>query len=286
VCALHRTANQLEAELVDLVDCMAIATKRNIKWVGGRIAQTPMSYWWTRYSKRSAPGGQSAWGGIQLTGRVSSNPATATSLTRQDSVYIIHELGAQPNALKLREEIMRQTQTKLCYVGTIVSPDDMDLCLERVAGSSYVILLQTRSVLTHAWPLLATYHASLAGVPLVCVVVFGGGYDFGSVKHHVTDLDTRLDAATLEQMSSTLAGWTPPRSVAALQVKLFSLIPQIISVVYHPSGSRNQLAATIHDIDDKQRLLQAQHRRQSTHGMRCEMEEFSRASLSVELLAA
>jgi hypothetical protein len=43
--------------------------------------------------------------------------------------------------------------------------------------------------------------------------------------------------------------------VAELQATLAALIPHIISVVYNPRGSANELAATARDIRDKQRLL-------------------------------
>jgi hypothetical protein len=121
----------------------------------------------------------------------------------------------------------------------------MHKCLECLASSTYVILLQTASVLMHPWPLLATYRASLAEVPLVCVAVAESGYDFGFVEHHLERLNERLGAAALEQMSMVLSEWTPPKTVSALQSKLFNVIPQIISVEYHPSGTRNELAATI-----------------------------------------
>jgi len=115
----------------------------------------------------------------------------------------------------------------------------------------------------HPWPLLATYHASLAGLPMTCIMVADGGYDFQSVEHHFKHLEERLDAASLEQVSHELSRWMPPRTVSNLQSKLFSLIPQIISVVYNPSGSSNAFVATIRDIHDKQSMMMMRNRRRS-----------------------
>jgi hypothetical protein len=230
--------NQLEAELVDLVESMAAVTKRTLKWSGGRVSSRSMGK--TSITSKRTPG---------------------------QSVYIIHEPDAHAHALRLRDAILLQTDKKdkkQCYIDIATSTEGMEVCLKRVASSGYVILLQTSAVLKHPWPLLAAYHADLASVPLVCVSVSAGGYEFGAVKHHRMHLSEQIDPAALEQMASVLSGWTPPRTVAELQSKLYKLIPHIISVVYHPYGSDNEFAATIRDIHDKQSLLQVRFRRRST----------------------
>jgi hypothetical protein len=239
----------LEAELVDFAECVAIATERNVKWVGGRISHLFRE---SRFSRRSS----SSKGYSRSSRRTSKSKATG-------SVYIIHDLEGEAHASVLQEGILTHTQTKQCYMGTTTCDDDMEVSLERVASSGYVILLQTETVLMHPWPLLATYHAALAGVPITCVVVAESGYDFKSVELHFKHLDERLDAASLEQMSDVLSRWMPPRTVAGLQSKLYGLVPQIISVVYDSSGTSNQFVATIRDIHDKQSMMQENHRRRS-----------------------
>jgi hypothetical protein len=227
---------------VDLVESMAAATKRSVKWSGGRISH-------------GHNGGTCTTKQSTFRSRLKTRGLHSNSAGKQGSVYILHNPDALAHTLRLREAIV--TEGKRCYVGgNSTSAEDMKVCFEHVAGSDYVILLQTSTVLMHPWPLLATYHASLAGVPLVCVAVAEGGYEFGAMEHHLKHLSERLDQAALQQMASVLAGWTPPRTVTNLQSKLFSLIPQIISVVYHPSGTNNEIAATIRDIHDKQSLLQ------------------------------
>jgi hypothetical protein len=140
----------------------------------------------------------------------------------------------------------------------------MNECFDHVARCRYVILLQTRSVLKEQWPLLATYIAARSEVPIICVVIAGGGYDFATAEDHLAHLNERLDAAVLSSMSDVLSGFTPPKTVSSLQAKLCRIIPHVISVVYHQTGSRMELAATVSDIDDKQQLLQVRNRRRSS----------------------
>jgi hypothetical protein len=260
-----RTVNQLEAELVDLVESMAAVTKRTLKWSGGRVMQGGARLISAESASSRSMGKTSTKGS---TPRWSSRiPAITSKRTPGQSVYIIHEPDAHAHALRLRDAILLQTDKKdkkQCYTDIATSTEGMEVCLKRVASSGYVILLQTSAVLKHPWPLLAAYHADLASVPLVCVSVSAGGYEFGAVEHHLMHLSEQIDPAALEQMASVLSGWTPPRTVAELQSKLYKLIPHIISVVYNPYGSDNEFAATIRDIHDKQSLLQVRFRRRST----------------------
>jgi hypothetical protein len=136
----------------------------------------------------------------------------------------------------------------------------MEDCLKHVSDWSCAILLQTRTVLSHSWPLLAVYRAALASVPVVCVVVNESGYDFGGAQLHLKHLSERLGAPALEQISQELSRWNPPRGVEALQSKLLHLIPKMISVAYNPNGTNHELMATCRDIEDKQKLLQRKRR--------------------------
>jgi len=230
---INGTANQLEAELVDLVECLAKATMRTVRWKGG-----------------------------DLNGRADTIKAKARHRPdRWDSdapggTYIIYEPEAESHALRLQEGLAR-TCGELCHLKMPSSPQEMEKCLGCVALSSSVLLLQTRSVLETPWALLAVFHATLARVPVMCVVVDESGYDFGGAKLHLQHLCERLSAPALEQMSSELSRWGPPQNIQALQSKLANTIPQIISVIYNPNGTHHELMATIRDVEDKQSLLQA-----------------------------
>ena len=190
---------------------------------------------------------------------------SGASVPFRSGVYIVHESVAEGHALQLKKAVLLHTQTKQCDVGVAISSDArvprFDECLERVSNSTCVILLQTKSILMHPWPLLAAYRAAISGTPIVCVMVLGDGYDHGSCEHHLKHLHERLDAGTLELVSSVLSEWQPPRTFDALQTTLFNSVPKLISVIYDPSGTQNETAATVGDILDKQSTMQRQVRR-------------------------
>jgi hypothetical protein len=274
VCAWwHRTANQLEVELVDLVERLAAATGRAVAWKGGnlfagkRLSAKQRMQGRTRTSDRSGSSARMSTGKLRVSDRTKINARSSRSSTGSERLvssaiggtYLIHEPDAEPHAVRLQEGMAR-TCSEPCHLEVPSSPDETEKCLERVAQCASVLLLQTRSVLTQPWALLAVYRAALANVSVVCVVVDEGGYDFGGAKLHLEHLSERLDAPALEQISHELSQWDPPTDVEALQSKLASLVPQIISVAYNPKGTDHALMATIRDVEDKQRLLQVRKR--------------------------
>ena len=111
----------------------------------------------------------------------------------------------------------------------------MQARLERVARSEFVLLLQSDGVLLQPWILLALY-TDLNGVPLVCVLAEGSGYDFTAARQQLERLETVLDRAALEEMEAVLSQLSPPSTVTRLQTALVSVLPAIISVEYNPEG--------------------------------------------------
>jgi hypothetical protein len=240
---INGTSNQLEAELIDLVECLAAATGRTCEWKGGlRLADALQQ----EHSLDSLSSPRRFCRGLVH----ACSPRSAGS-----HVAILHEPDAAADAARLQDG-MQRTIGQRCDGSIPTTVEAMVHRLEKqVASSPYVLLLQTRGVLYQPWALLAAYRAALAGKSMACVVVSGSGYDFGGAKHHLETLSERLDAASLEQIVNVLSQFSPPRHLPALQRTLATLIPHIISVVYHPQGSDNELAATVHDIRDKQSLL-------------------------------
>jgi len=281
---INGTANQLEAELYDLVERLAVTTGRTVAWKGGQFAVLRRSSAKKRLSDhliinprmsdtcgrksildRVSSATQRASGRWSLFQRSSGNATTNTRTSSMDAsgaTYIIHEPDAEPHALRLQQG-MTSMFVEPCHLEVPSSPEDMHRCLERVAQSTSVLLLQTPSVLMQPWALLSMYRAALTGVPVVCVAVAEGGYDFGEAKLHLEHLSERLDAPALEQISDELSRWDPPRVVEALQSKLARLIPLMISVTYKPNGTEHKLMATIRDVGDKRRLLRNRRRNSS-----------------------
>ena len=245
LCACRvSTSNQLEAELVDLCESLAAATGRTLTWTGGSFDDTVRPEASSRCLRHAAV--------AKLSRRRSANGGAWC-------VYILHAPEAEGHARRLKEGI-EGTLAESCTLEAPTALDDSERFLERVARSKCVVVLQTRAVLTQPWALLAAYRASLAKVPMVCVLVSNSGYDFASAQQCLEGLSACLEAADIAQMRTVLSGWTPPGSLEALQARLSSIIPATISVLYDPEGTANALAATARDIRDKMRLLQTGQR--------------------------
>ena len=57
--------------------------------------------------------------------------------------------------------------------------------------------------------------------------------------------------ARYRRATSSKGSWTaPPGSIEVLEMQLASIMPNLISVAYNPSGSANELHATVRDIKE------------------------------------
>lgn len=232
------TVNQIEAALVDLCETLGRATKRELKWTGGRLHES--KHW-------------------SVVGRLTSRQRFNTSELnhRRQHVCVLYDSAHKSHALRLQKGM----QDTLGLQSDVAMPTATDDLLERLANivnAKFVLLVQTRGVLSQTFALLATYVADLHGVPVCCVTVRGGGYDFDGARDHLEHLDERLNAEAIAQLGHTLSRLQPPQQLSTLQTKLASLIPHMISVVYNPNGSVHELAATVTDVGDKYLLLQEQ----------------------------
>jgi len=278
---INGTTNQLEAELVGLVERLAAATGRAVAWKGGslfvdkrslgqrqRVNDRPTikARMHDKNARRartsSAEKRESERSKMKKTSDGSCRSSRLSSSARC-GMYIIHEPDAERHALRLQEGMAR-TSDEPCHIEVPSSPKELGHCLECVAQCTSVLLLQTHSVLTQPWALLAVYRAALANVSVVCVVVDESGYDFGRATLHLEHLCERLGACAFEQISCELSLWDPPKDMEALQSELACLIPKTISVTYNPNGTEHELMATVRDVEDKQRLLLVRRRNTST----------------------
>ena len=145
-----------------------------------------------------------------------------SDLTEIDEVCLLFHPHAEAHAIRLHEG-MQATLGQACSLDAPVTLDEhgqliwdasrVGACLERIAHCKYVLLLQTAEVLSLPWVLLATYRAYASKRPIVCVLVEGGGYDFGAAKGQLERLRSTLDAAAREQLHQVLASFHPPTSV-------------------------------------------------------------------------
>ena len=73
----------------------------------------------------------------------------------------------------------------------------------------------------------------------------------GQAAHEPVEHILRLEALDRDALSAGLAALKPPADTHRLQRRLVALIPSLISVVYKPDGSPNELSATARDVHDK-----------------------------------
>ena len=91
----------------------------------------------------------------------------------------------------------------------VIGSDDVDTwCGEVESATRGVVLLQTQSVLRNAVRLLQLFEAVEQRLPLVCVNVVGGGYDFAQVKPLLLSLSSELPSSEMATLRAELAAHT------------------------------------------------------------------------------
>jgi len=127
------------------------------------------------------------------------------------------------------------------------------------------VLLQTKSVLHQPVRLMQLFEATVKGLPLVCVNVVGGGYDFGTAKPMLLDLGAALPQAEMDTLRTELASRSS--DVGSLSCSLSRAVPNAIAVSFNPCARAALLDAAILDIVDKlgrsAELLQSDRRVQN-----------------------
>ena len=139
---------------------------------------------------------------------------------------------------------------KLLRAPIFLDSDDLtDLRLllnDHVKNSDVILVFQSRGFLTRPYCLLEMYTAVESGVPIVAVNVQGSApYDYAKASAFLRFLDTELDAAN-PGASDLLA--ENGVDIVDAAYKLSSVVPNIISIAFNPSGSRNNIRAAMLDI--------------------------------------
>ena len=128
-------------------------------------------------------------------------------------------------------------------------------CLSEGVGKARgLLLLQTAAVLTHPISLLEMYWAIRRGLPIVCLRLEGGSYDFGAVKPFLQDLENNLYAKSPIE-ASVVAAWLDEHMItfSHLAKTLADVIPSILTLNYpfHAEATENHVAATVEDIYER-----------------------------------
>ena len=132
----------------------------------------------------------------------------------------------------------------------VIGSDDVDTwCGEVESATRGVVLLQTQSVLRNAVRLLQLFEAVEQRLPLVCVNVVGGGYDFAQVKPLLLSLSSELHSSEMATLRAELAAHG--NGVGQLGSLLSDTICHTLSVLFNPAASDVVMEAAIKDILQK-----------------------------------
>lgn len=276
---INGTANQLCAQALNLVERLAAVTDRPpVEWIWpekrkvkrGKVKATKRQP--TKRGEASLAIDEASRGkksrGLAPGGLLSRVNLRATA---SDSAgygfYIVNDSQVEPLAKRLQEAISSELRTIVCHDGDAATAEGgVDGCLRRIQMSEVVLLVQTEHVLSDPYALLHLYCALCSDLPIVCVNVEGGGYDFQDAGTYLGALATRLDEKKpggLAKLTGLLhdcrlqlgGGDGEERTVDALQHQLADTIPHTISVVFDPKAGPNDLVGTVLDIQDKAGLL-------------------------------
>ena len=145
-----------------------------------------------------------------------------------------------------------------------------DILSESLARSEALVLLLTKSVLERPWVLMEVYMALRLKLPLLCVHVVGGGYDFASASHYLNNLEAELeqrDKGALGELRTQLE--QRGQSLHDLQTTLAAAIPSVIAIPFDPgTGDEEHLMNGLSlELCERKAMLKLQspgHRRLPT----------------------
>jgi len=154
-----------------------------------------------------------------------------------------------------------------CFFDGRDATDLTSILVEGLARSRSLLLLQTKSVLLRPWVLCECYVALRLNLPIVTVRVRDRGYDFDEARDLLHDLSSRLEQAHPGAVAELQSLLRPlGADVHEVQRALSDILPNLISTELDPSGTDNQVRATIDDIVE--RLQQQLLRTRSDSGTR------------------
>jgi len=118
-----------------------------------------------------------------------------------------------------------------------------------VANASVIVLLQTARVLHRANVVMQLYEARTREMPLMCLLVSRGGYDFNLARSLVTNLAGSMEIDELATLRSLLLdrGARIPAVASALETSVL----KIISIPFEPSGTESDLRAFLELFSDR-----------------------------------
>ena len=129
---------------------------------------------------------------------------------------------------------------------------DLSRLREAVLQSDVLVLLQSAHVLERPWCLIELVTALDNRIPIVPVTLTTGqhSYDFAASSRFLQSLGTELEKRNPGAAKLLLDNGV---DVVDCAHKLSAVIPNIISVDFNPSGSRNNIMACLLDVVESMR---------------------------------
>ena len=232
----HGTDNALIADATDLVDAMAEATSRQLRWSESQLSSPPSRF------------------AVSLRRR-----AQRASFGAGDYAFFLchyrDEAGCHARLLQLKLiEVLGQP----VYLDATDADDITRSISEGVAHCECLLLLQTKGILHRPFCLLEILEAVRLGIPIVPIAIEGCGYDFDEARALCegtpAELRAKLEAASPGALAAVARRLTPPVSIdqaSRLLATALATIPPIIAVSFDPAASENHLLAVVRDIREK-----------------------------------
>ncbi|KAL1519101.1 hypothetical protein AB1Y20_003366 [Prymnesium parvum] len=166
-------------------------------------------------------------------------------------LYDRRDAAASSAALVLAEELQKHLGERDWRV-MLGRASETTLSLE-VSDSTVVLLLQTSCVLHGSGTLLQLYEAILQQVPILCVILARGGYDFIKARSHLASLADSLEAKQLASLRRLLLD--RDIRLPAVSLALEDTLPKIISFPFEPLGGDADLEAFLQCFSDRLSLV-------------------------------
>ena len=122
---------------------------------------------------------------------------------------------------------------------------------EGVLRSRALVILLTANVLYRPWTLVQVYEAIRAGIPVISVLIDGGGYDFAHASALLTDLASGLEKAEGDTTSLTLLHqlcYARRISPRRLQMVLKETLAHLLAITFRPGNGVEYTDAVMKDI--------------------------------------
>jgi len=230
----HSGDNAMLAVMKDIVEAMANATRRTVKWSDNAEGKGS--------SKHRRPS-RNNFNWCSSGGRKGSFKGEEVETQLNDGKSMVFLCCSQVDVLPGVRVLRSHLAMKLnhsCGIGGGGDTEDL------IKQSELMVVLLTKGIVTDNKALYEVWMALQNGVPVITVSVSGGGYDFVNASKALAEM------ASNDQDYSLLRSKLPDRTEFKSVAKgLHSSLTSIIAISWSPNGGTNQLDAVANDIIER-----------------------------------